>query len=1307
MPVLDAPAGRFFRPIDWKAFWTAFLVSFGVFFYTMAPTVSLEDSGELAVAGDYLGVPHPPGYPIWTMISWLFTKIFWFVTFRGQPNPAWAVTLVSVVFGALACGITAMLICRSGSDLLAESRAETHTADGRTDNLIGWTGGVVGSLLLAFAPVMWSQTTIVEVYSLNAFFLALVFLLTYRWLRRPNDKVLFVAAFVFGLGLTNYQVLLLAVMALMVAVMLKDIDLFRDFLIVGTPFAVILVICNLASQPPMVNFPHLPAYDGEGYDWLLSHTPLSAPPVLYGGILLALTFIVAMAVTARLTTRPGRQPMLPLVLMAAGVLVLLLLLANFPSAAARPDMDSSQVMNWRPYYLAFAAAMGATALLSCSLPGGYVLATALISINLALAVLLRKGGLFSLYHPLSFWFAFYATLNVVVLGLGWLFLPRGRTVAISILMVEFGLSFYAYMPLASDLRNPPMNWAYPRTWEGFKHAITRGQYEKIAPADVFSMEFVYVIGDFLTDLREQFSLPMALLGFLPFTVWQVTIRSRRIRALYLALPLAVAASVLAFAERLFIGEIGLLAPVYKMLSLGILLLLAAGGLALFISQALEMIRKLPGSARTLMPERVTVALVLVGAVGIILLYMTMLSMGALKVLEPLRTGAQLAAGQGTLIMLQAAGLVSLMLIPVLAVILVVWLMDSRHQFRMTIDHASQQWLISTLFGFLAMSLVLIALANPKGDIQDMFIQRVKFISSHALYAFWVGYGLIFGLAFVDTVFRGRRVMTWLAVGVALLLPLMPIHQNANNAEQVRRVGGAEQNGHDFGWQFGNYQLRGADAISEELEEGEEPLPDPTYPPPMGPDAIFYGGTDPGRFVPTYMIYSARVREDVYLITQNALADNTYMSVMRDLYGDQIWIPAQPDSARAFQRYVDEVNSGKRSRNADLTIENGRVQVSGALGVMEINGILAEDIFKRNSYRHDFYVEESYVIPWMYPYLTPHGLIMKINSRQLDLDPALVRSDSDFWDWYTRRLMSDTRFLRDVVARKSFSKLRSAIAGLYASRMRLPDAEAAFHEARMLYPLSPEANFRLVQEVLMRMSRFGEARDLMQDFGRQDPGNTKVPEFVAYLERIEDLTRRIRELETRRTKGQVDIKTALELADLYYQAGQKGLYGEMLRRVLANKGIDPRIYLQVAEMCQRSKDYEEMDTALTQFMANRTANTPPDIYLRIAQMYAAAERPDRMVAPMAEYLKLKPSDWKAWLDQASILMMQKQTEAAVRALEMAIKTGGSEAMAVIRDDPGFAPIQNKALDRSRKLMGIPRGGGADMGDADSILPPESP
>lgn len=102
----------FFRRIDWASFWTATAISFVVYFLTLSPSVSLEDSGELAVAGDHLGVPHPPGYPIWTMISYVFARAFSFVTFRGQPTPAWSIALASAVFGALAAGCTAMLITR-------------------------------------------------------------------------------------------------------------------------------------------------------------------------------------------------------------------------------------------------------------------------------------------------------------------------------------------------------------------------------------------------------------------------------------------------------------------------------------------------------------------------------------------------------------------------------------------------------------------------------------------------------------------------------------------------------------------------------------------------------------------------------------------------------------------------------------------------------------------------------------------------------------------------------------------------------------------------------------------------------------------------------------------------------------------------------------------------------------------------------------------------------------------------------------------------------------------------------------------
>ncbi len=1302
-PVADD--GPFFRRIDWSAFWTACLISFGVYAYTMCPTVGLEDSGELAVAGDYLGVPHPPGYPIWTLFSWLFARIFSFVLFRGQPNPAWGVTFVSVVAGALAAGVGAMLICRSGADLLRESREDSHSADKRTDNLICWIGGVVSSLLFAFSPVMWSQAVIVEVYSLGALFLALVFLFTYQWMRRPCDKTLYLAAFVFGLGLTNYQVLLLAALALAILIMLKDIDLFRDMLIVGISFVVTVVILKLAATNPMPGFPRHPVFAGETAGFIASHTPLLLAPATYGWILLTLSFVVVMCVVARQAWRGNNPPMTPLILLGLGVLVLIMLLLGVPSATPIAATPNQPVFSWAPYLLGFAASMAAIALLASLVPRGHLLAVALISVNLTLAVLLKKGALLGLYHPLSLWFLFYMALNVLFLGLGWLFLPRGRTVALSILLTEIGLAFYGFMPVVSDLRNPPMNWAYPRTWEGFKHAITRGQYEKIAPANVFSPIFAKQIGAYLTDLREEFTLPVALLGFLTFTVWRIRVGVRQIKALHVAIALSVVATAFVMVEKLLLPGVPLLSMVYRTLIFVVLLAMAAGGIALFVSQGWELIARLPAKAGRPSSERLSVALVLLGALTLYFLYATMLILSIASVTEPLRTGIPVEGVTPSDMVTQAMVLGVLAIAPVVLFALFTWLMRSRLRFNVIIDHTSQQWIIATLFGFLAMSIVLIALANPKGDIQDAFIQRVKFISSHALFGFWIGYGLIFGLAFVDTLFRGRpgrRGVVCLSMATALCLPLIPLRENAVNEELLRRYGGAEQNGHDYGWQFGNYQLRGADAVTEELGEDEEPLPDPFYPPPMTEDAIFFGGTDPGRFVPTYMIYSARVREDVYLITQNALADNTYMSVMRDLYGDQIWIPAQPDSAKAFQRYVDEVQSGKRPRNAELTIEHGRVQVSGALGVMEINGILAEMIFEHNNYRHDFYVEESYVIPWMYPYMTPHGLIMKINREQTPLDDRGRAADQEFWDWYVRRLMSDNRFLRDVVARKSFSKLRSAIGGLYANRMQLKDAEMAFHQARLLYPLSPEANFRLVQEVLMRDNRFADAKAIMTDYNRQDPGNTRVPDFIGYLTRIETLTQRIRELEARRTEGRIDLPSALELSGLYLQIGQKSLFLQMLRGIIGTPKVDARTVFEAASSLHKVKEYEEMDRALRKFLTMRPPNPPAAVFLNMARMYADANRPDRMNEAIEEYLKLQPDDWKAWLDQASLLIAMRRTEDAVRSLEQALRLGGQEAAGIVQQDPRFAAIRHRAMDRSRLLMGLPPGGGSIM--PNNLAPP---
>ena len=137
----------FYSKADWSAFWVAFVVVFAVYCYTLSPTVTLEDSGELCTASAHAGVPHPPGYPLWTIITWYFTKIFSFVTYMGKPNPAWAVALASAFFGALAAGFASILVCKSGSDILKSTKFASNYISPSTERLFCWLGGVLSSMV--------------------------------------------------------------------------------------------------------------------------------------------------------------------------------------------------------------------------------------------------------------------------------------------------------------------------------------------------------------------------------------------------------------------------------------------------------------------------------------------------------------------------------------------------------------------------------------------------------------------------------------------------------------------------------------------------------------------------------------------------------------------------------------------------------------------------------------------------------------------------------------------------------------------------------------------------------------------------------------------------------------------------------------------------------------------------------------------------------------------------------------------------------------------------------------------------------
>ena len=217
-----------FRNIDWITFGITTLLTFIGYWLTLAPQVTLEDSGELAVASMYAGVPHPPGYPVWTIYTWLFTVLF------PVSNIAYRVGMSSAVAGALGCGIVGMLVSR-GSSMIIEGIAELKTIQRSLENVLCIVAGFVAGMLLGFNGFMWSQAVIVEVYTLSVLSLAGVLVCLLRWIYAPHQRhYLYLAFFWFGICFNNHQSLLVVALGLEVAVIAVSSRLGRALLLWNT-----------------------------------------------------------------------------------------------------------------------------------------------------------------------------------------------------------------------------------------------------------------------------------------------------------------------------------------------------------------------------------------------------------------------------------------------------------------------------------------------------------------------------------------------------------------------------------------------------------------------------------------------------------------------------------------------------------------------------------------------------------------------------------------------------------------------------------------------------------------------------------------------------------------------------------------------------------------------------------------------------------------------------------------------------------------------------------------------------------------
>jgi len=176
------------------------LIALCVYWRTMTPGVTFIDSGELAAVASTLGIAHPSGYPLFTLIGWLFCRL----PFGSEEIVR--LNFMAVLCCALAVGVYFRLFRRIAFMVVPHAMELRERA--------GLVGALGGSFLLAFSETYWSEALAVEVYSLQLLLQSVILLLFFRANfplegEEPDERWWHAFAFAVGLGFTNHMTTIL------------------------------------------------------------------------------------------------------------------------------------------------------------------------------------------------------------------------------------------------------------------------------------------------------------------------------------------------------------------------------------------------------------------------------------------------------------------------------------------------------------------------------------------------------------------------------------------------------------------------------------------------------------------------------------------------------------------------------------------------------------------------------------------------------------------------------------------------------------------------------------------------------------------------------------------------------------------------------------------------------------------------------------------------------------------------------------------------------------------------------------------
>lgn len=195
------------------------------------------DVGDLVTSAVVGGVPHPPGYPLFTLLGWLITRLPW------MDSPAFMVGLIAACAGSLGIVAYYALILR----------------------FVRHAGiAIIASLTLAFTYLYWFYAEIAEVFSLHGALVILILLFAVLWRQTQQMRYWYGVCFAFGLSVANHHTIILLVPSLII-LMYQHVDvkktwrmLFRRALLCGVALVAgassYLYVPIASSFQPVINW---------------------------------------------------------------------------------------------------------------------------------------------------------------------------------------------------------------------------------------------------------------------------------------------------------------------------------------------------------------------------------------------------------------------------------------------------------------------------------------------------------------------------------------------------------------------------------------------------------------------------------------------------------------------------------------------------------------------------------------------------------------------------------------------------------------------------------------------------------------------------------------------------------------------------------------------------------------------------------------------------------------------------------------------------------------------------------------------